>query len=437
MHETHFVTPASLLSNYNATDSVPGICDRFAFFRQINVLSSMQPKLCAMLVLDLDNLKILNLTFGQQSGFELICNIAGNLIDCINENDHIGKLGDCEFAIILTDVTELEAIAVANKIISLLSSSWDFDKRHYIGSVSIGVMSFFSDDSSDVLKKATIAGEFAKSLGGGVHPYRDGMLENEIAKADIISDLRKAILRNEFVLAFQPQIFDRNHFIGVEALVRWNRPGRGIVGPKDFIYAAEQSGLIIPIGYWVLKQACLQLNKWSKSYSKQHLSIAVNVSPRQFHLDSFVNDVISIILDTKIDPTKLKLELTENLLVENVAIAVSKLNALKKLGIQFSLDDFGTGHSSLSHLKHLPIDQLKIDRGFVSDIMSNPHDQKIVKAILQLGKDFGLTTIAEGVETEEQKDFLISVGCSEFQGYFFGKPMNIQLLDEWMSIRRV
>jgi EAL domain-containing protein (putative c-di-GMP-specific phosphodiesterase class I) len=239
------------------------------------------------------------------------------------------------------------------------------------------------------------------------------------------SDLRRAIIENQFSLDYQGQVSGERHFVGVEALLRWHHPDKGLVPPAEFIPLAEENGMILPIGEWVLKTACLQLTRWAADEDMEKLTISVNVSAYQFRQAKFVDQVLEILKNTGANPLRLKLELTESLLVSNVEDIISKMNALKASGVSFSLDDFGTGYSSLSYLKRLPLDQLKIDQGFVRDILIDPNDAAISKMVIALGQSLGLTVVAEGVETEAQRACLAEQGCAAYQGYLFCRPLPI------------
>ncbi|MBC7787971.1 MAG: EAL domain-containing protein [Methylophilaceae bacterium] len=235
--------------------------------------------------------------------------------------------------------------------------------------------------------------------------------------------LRRAITEQQFKLYYQLQVDNNDFILGAEVLIRWQHPEKGIIPPIRFIPLAENTGLIVPIGQWVLQTACLQLKAWELSLSPRHLVLAVNVSAKQFHQHDFIEEVLTVLQQTGADPANLKLELTESMLVENVEDIITKMNILKSKSVKFSLDDFGTGFSSLSYLKRLPLDQLKIDKSFVSSLLSNPGDAAIVRTVIALGQSFGLDVIAEGVETEAQRKLLAVYGCNCYQGYFFGKPV--------------
>ena len=259
--------------------------------------------------------------------------------------------------------------------------------------------------------------------------YNPDMQAVVSVRAALEADLREAVLKNWFVLYFQAQVDGSGCLTGCEALLRWPHPERGMISPAEFIPLAEDTGLILTLGRWVLETACKQLTAWSVQPAMAHLTIAVNVSARQFRHDDFVDQVLEVLERTGANPLRLKLELTESLLVDNVEGVIAKMTVLKASGVGFSLDDFGTGYSSLSYLKRLPLDQLKIDQGFVRDILADPNDAAIAKMVIALAESMGLSVIAEGVETEEQRDFLARQGCHAYQGYLFGRPVPLEAFE--------
>ena len=254
-------------------------------------------------------------------------------------------------------------------------------------------------------------------------------------RAALEADLRQAIDEKQFLLFYQPQLTDNAHLTGSEALVRWQHPQRGMVSPAEFIPLAEETGLILPLGHWVLETACTQLARWATQPDMAHLTLAVNVSARQFHQTDFCDQVQDVLARTGANPQRLKLELTESMLVSEVDQVIQKMFALKSKGIAFSLDDFGTGFSSLAYLKLLPLDQLKIDQTFVRDVLANANDAAIVNTIIGLAKALGLGVIAEGVETQAQRDFLASAGCHAYQGYFFSRPLPLAAFEAFAQKR--
>jgi EAL domain-containing protein (putative c-di-GMP-specific phosphodiesterase class I) len=287
---------------------------------------------------------------------------------------------------------------------------------------------------SELLKQADLAMYQAKSAGRNTVCFFDPEMQAVVsANAALAADLRQAWRENQFQIQYQPQVGADGRMTGVEALLRWLHPTRGIVPPDQFIAAAEETSLIIPIGRWVLDAACAQLSAWEQRPDRRHLSIAVNVSVKQFRHPEFVDEVMQAIEQSGIQPQKLKLELTESLLADGIDVTIAKMGSLKDMGVTLSLDDFGIGYSSLSYLKRLPLDQLKIDREFVKDILTDANDAAIAKTVIGLAHSLDLDVIAEGVETEEQRAFLARQGCHSYQGYLFCKPLPIDELEAFMD----
>jgi diguanylate cyclase (GGDEF)-like protein/PAS domain S-box-containing protein len=391
----------------------------------------------ALLFIDLDNFKTLNDTLGHDKGDLLLQQVAERLTACVREADTVARLGGDEFVVMLEDLSESErevavqARVVGEKILSALSMPYVLAGYEHQSTSSIGVAPFGEHQQSmgELLKRADLAMYQSKSAGRNTLRFFDpGMQAVVTARAALEVDLRQALAQDEFVLYYQPQFNATGRVTGVEALVRWKHPQRGMVSPAEFIPLAEETGLIMPLGRWVLETACTLLAGWHAHAATAALTLAVNVSPRQFRHPDFVDQVISVLEATGANPLNLKLELTESLLVDDMDVTVYKMSALKALGVGFALDDFGTGYSSLSYLKRLPLDQLKIDQSFVHDVLSDPNDAVIARTIIALGQSLGLDVIAEGVETEAQRDFLARHGCHAYQGYFFSRPMPTQAL---------
>jgi EAL domain-containing protein (putative c-di-GMP-specific phosphodiesterase class I) len=270
----------------------------------------------------------------------------------------------------------------------------------------------------------------AKAAGRNAMRFFDPQMQVEVAhRVAMEADLREAVQSRQFVLHYQAQMVGNGRLTGVEALIRWQHPTRGLVSPAEFITLAEETGLILPIGQWVMESACRQLALWAARPEMQHLTMAINVSARQFHQKEFVSQVLDVLLQTGANPKRLKLELTESMLVQDVEDIIAKMSALKAKGVSFSLDDFGTGYSSLSYLKRLPLDQLKIDQGFITNILTDPNDSAIARTIVALANSLGLSVIAEGVEMEAQRSFLAGLGCHAYQGYLFSRPMPMAALE--------
>ena len=404
---------------------------------------------CALMMIDLDNFKTLNDTQGHDVGDQLLVSVASRLSACVRKGDTVARLGGDEFVIILEDLGEdsqaaLQAEGVARKILAQLSKPYFLNielngvkltpHRHQCTS-SIGITLFNDAPTSvdELMKRADTAMYQAKSAGRNTMRFYDPDMQAVVSnRAALESDLHKAIEHHQFELYYQAQVNSEDRIIGAEALLRWRHPDRGLVSPADFIPVTEATGLILPIGQWVLKTACELLANWAKQPGTAHLTVAVNVSARQFHHPDFVEQVLDALNHSGANPEQLKLELTESLLVDDIDDVIEKMSSLKARGVCFALDDFGTGYSSLAYLKRLPLDQLKIDQGFVRDVLSDHNDAAIARTILALGHSLGLGVIAEGVETEAQRDFLANSGCSAYQGYYFCRPLPIERFEEYL-----
>ncbi|MRY60826.1 EAL domain-containing protein, partial [Parabacteroides distasonis] len=356
----------------------------------------------------------------------LLCQVAERLVNSVRQGDTVARLGGDEFVIIASDLSHEPTLAanqaerLAQKIVSNLTREYNLDGLTYNSSVSIGVTLFNSENLSkeDLLKQADMAMYKAKYAGRNDVQFFDPQMQVAVSsRAAIISDLYSAIQSQQFVLFYQKQVNHLKQCIGVEVLLRWIHPEKGMVSPLQFIPLAEETGLIVPIGEWVLEEACATLAKWSLESEKQHLSIAVNISVVQFSKDNFVQTVLNALKTSGANPQLLKLEITETLLANNIPDVKAKMKELQQHGVTFSIDDFGTGYSSLSYLKQLPINQLKIDQGFVRDIINSSNDRAIAQAVITLADSMELQVIAEGVETEAQRALLQSMGCHTYQGY--------------------
>ena len=390
----------------------------------------------ALLFIDLDNFKGLNDTLGHDIGDLLLIQVAARLVECVREGDTVARLGGDEFVVMLEDLSSnpedaaLQAEGVGEKILAALNQPYLLNGhvKHSTPSIGITLFNASSDDIDDHLKRADLAMYQAKDSGRNTMRFYDrAMQARVVARAALEAELRQGLHDAQFVLHYQVQVDSAGQAMGAEALLRWNHPQRGLLAPGEFITLAEETGLIVSLGHWALAEACRQLVIWAQNPVSAQLVLAVNVSARQFRHPDFVDQVLAILDSSGANPNRLKLELTESLLLDNVDATVIKMVALKSRGIGFALDDFGTGYSSLSYLKHLPLNQLKIDRAFVQDVLNNLHDAAIARTIIALGNSLNLPVIAEGVETAEQRDFLAQQGCNAFQGYFFGKPVSIEM----------
>lgn len=388
----------------------------------------------ALLFIDLDHFKDLNDSLGHNTGDALLQQVAERLSSCVRKGDTVARLGGDEFVLLLEGLNKDEIEAgiqtevIGEKIINELNKPYKLDDYDYLNTASIGATLFYNNDSSveSLLKQADIAMYESKSAGRNKLSFFDPKMQEAItARLDIETELRKAIDQKQFQLFYQIQVDKYGLPIGAEALIRWQHPDRGLISPFHFIPLAEETGLIIPIGKFVLNAACFQLKLWEQNEFMNNLSLSVNVSAKQFNQVDFIDQVKEIITRYDINPKLLKLELTESMLISDINDIIQKMDELSKIGISFSLDDFGTGYSSLQYLKRLPLNQLKIDQSFVRDITSDESDRAIVRTIITMAHGLGINVIAEGVETAEQKEFLLDNGCTQYQGYLFSKPVSI------------
>lgn len=394
-------------------------------------------QLGALLFIDLDNFKNLNDTQGHDVGDQLLVEVAQRLGQAVRNADMVARLGGDEFIIILENLGAVEAEVlgqvkqIVEKITYKLNQPFHLNQEGYHTSCSIGVTLFSRGDYADeVMKRSDVAMYQAKEAGKNTFSFFDPDAQASLCtQATLELELRKALPMQQLELYYQVQ-YSGDEVSGAEALIRWNHPQRGMVSPVEFIPLAEQTGLIVPIGDWVLRKACHQLKVWNEQAGVRNFIMAVNVSARQFAHDGFVDNVITCIEQYGIRPSQLKLELTESLVLMDIEDTISKMTRLCDIGVRFALDDFGTGYSSLLHLKRLPLDQLKIDRSFVRDITSDPDDAEIVQTIIAMGLNLRLGVIAEGVENEAQRKFLQSCHCNLFQGYLFGKPMPAEVFQQ-------
>ncbi|HAF55998.1 MAG TPA: GGDEF domain-containing protein [Thauera sp.] len=397
----------------------------------------------ALLFIDLDNFKAVNDTVGHDEGDRLLEQVAAILGHCVRRDDTVARLGGDEFVVMLQDLSgdELEAArhaeAIGNKILQALHKRFELGSSEHRVSASVGVTLFGDHPGERVeepLKRADMAMYQAKVAGRNALCFFDPRMQAEVsARAEVEAGLWEALEKQQFLLQYQPQIGADGSVVGVEALVRWRHPERGMISPAEFIPLAEESGLILPLGRWVFETACAQLAAWASDPRRALLKIAVNVSARQFRQDDFASEVLDVLMRTGANPARLELELTESSLVVDVEKVVAKMDALKARGVGFSLDDFGTGYSSLAYLKRLPLDQLKIDQGFVRDILVDPNDAAIARMIIVLAESLGLGVVAEGVESEEQRAFLAQQGCRTYQGYLFSRPLALADLECFLA----
>ncbi len=386
----------------------------------------------ALLFIDLDNFKTLNDTRGHHVGDQLLKEVARRLTDCVRNGDTVARFGGDEFVVLLEnlDANLAEAVrqteSVGAKILARLNQPYLLTVGIFHNTPSIGVTMFGDQQSSldDLLRQADLAMYRSKSVGRNALRFFDPEMQVTVAsRVALESDLRLGLQKQQFVLYYQPQVDDADHVTGAEALLRWQHPERGLVSPLEFIPLAEETKLIVPLGHWVMVKACEQLCAWAQHPDTRHLTMAVNVSAHQFRQADFVEQVTGLIDRFAIEPNKLKLEVTESMLLDDLEDVIAKMSALKSCGVFFSLDDFGTGYSSLQYLKRLPLSQLKIDQSFVRDVLSDANAAAIACTVITLARSLGLAVIAEGVETQAQLEFLAASNCHAYQGYLFSRPL--------------
>jgi diguanylate cyclase (GGDEF)-like protein/PAS domain S-box-containing protein len=422
------------LAFYDPLTSLPNrrlLMDRL---RQVLAASAHDHHMHALLFIDLDHFKTLNDTLGHQTGDLQLQEVARRLAACVREADTVSRLGGDEFVVMLEDLAETAEDAAeaaktgAEKILAAVAQPYLIGGRECRTTASIGITVFGDrkEEADEVLQQADIAMDQAKAAGCNTVRFFSPALQTAVnARAALEDDLRQAIKTNQFALYYQPQV-ESTHLIGAEALIRWNHPVRGLLPPGDFIPLAEETGLILPLGDLVLETACNQIAAWAHQEAPAYISVSVNISALQFRQPDFVQKVLAALDRSGADPQNLELELTESMLADNIEEVIAKMTELKSHGLRFSLDDFGTGYSSLTYLKRLPLDQLKIDRSFVRDILVDATSGAIAQTIVSLSRAMGLPVIAEGVETEEQRDFLTRLGCHAFQGYLFSRPLALE-----------
>jgi len=422
------------LAFYDVLTSLPNrrlLLDRL---KQALAASLRNGKEGALLFIDLDNFKTLNDTLGHDMGDLLLQQVAQRLLTCVREGDTVSRLGGDEFIVMLEGLSEqpIEAAAhtesIAEKILAALNQPYQLVNQEYLSTPSIGATLFSNQQQSieELLKQADIAMYQAKKAGRNTLRFFDPQMQETInARATLEDELRTALVKHEFQLYYQIQVGSTHRPLGAEALIRWIHPERGLIPPVQFIPLAEESGLILPIGQWVLETACAQLHEWQQNSLTSDLVLAVNVSSKQFRQADFAAQVQAVLKRHSINPKRLKLELTESLLLESIEDTIATMNTLNEIGVQFSLDDFGTGYSSLQYLKRLPLDQLKIDQSFVRDLATDVSDKAIVRTIIAMAGSLSLEVIAEGVETADQLQRLSDKGCTHYQGYLFSKPVPI------------
>ena len=414
--------------------------------QQATTASNRNGTFGAVLFIDLDHFKTLNDTLGHDKGDLLLQQVAQRLVASVREGDTVARLGGDEFVVVLGGLNgSIEDAAtqtetVGEKILAALNNTYRLAETEYRNTASIGATVFRGHEMpiGDLLKQADLAMYKSKETGRNNFHFFDQAMETVVVeRASLEAGLRKAVEGRQFLLYYEAQVVGDGRITGAEALVRWQHPERGIVAPAEFIPQAEATGLILPLGQWVLETACALQARWANQPEMAHLTMAVNVSAQEFRARDFVDKVLAAISQTGANPNRIRLELTESLLVENMEDIIEKMFALKAKGVSFSLDDFGTGFSSLSYLKRLPLDQLKIDQSFVRDVLTDPNDAAIARTIVALAQSLGLGVIAEGVETEAQRDFLADSGCHAYQGYFFSRPLPVDAFEQFAHRTRL
>ncbi len=424
-------------------DALTGLPNRALFFDHAKMAIQRskrdETRLFAALFLDFDRFKVINDSLGHMIGDMLLIAIARRLETCLRPGDTVARLGGDEFTILLEDLTDTgDAIEVAQRIQEEISRPFNLSGHDVFTTVSIGIAPSCTgyERADELLRDADTAMYRAKSLGRQRHEVFDKSMHDTAMKLlQLETDLRRAIERNEFVLHYQPIVsLKEGRISGFEALIRWQHPERGFVSPIEFIPLAEETGLIIPIGQWVLAEACRQMNKWQKLVPQDvPLSLSVNLSGKQFMQPDLAEQISRILAETGFDPKYLKLEITESMVMENIDSAIKLLNRIRALGVELSIDDFGTGYSSLSYLHRFPINTLKIDRSFVSQMMDGDENAEIVRTIVTLARSLQMDVVAEGVETMPQLQRLTSLHCDYVQGYLFSEPVSIMAAFDMLS----
>ncbi|HJS23708.1 MAG TPA: EAL domain-containing protein [Pyrinomonadaceae bacterium] len=408
--------------------------------KQAIALSRRNDQMQAVLLLNLDRFKTINDSLGYTAGDRLLQSVAQRLTSCVRESDTVARFGGDEFAILLTQIPRAQDAANAARAIKQsLDQAFIFEDQEIFVSSSIGISVYPQDgrDTAGLLKTAGVALDRSKVQGGNNYQfYTAGGTTRALKQLVLESNLRSGLDRCEFIVQYQPQVDVRGfHLVGMEALVRWRHPSLGLLYPNEFVSLAEESGLIIALGDWILRTACAQNKAWQDK-GLLPMCLSVNFSARQFQQPTFITDVAQILKDTNLDPRWLELELTESSIMKDPEEAIEKLHELKLMGIKVAVDDFGTGYSSLNYLKRFPIDTLKIDKSFVSDVCKDPHDTAIVRAIINLGHALDLTVIAEGVETKEQLQYLSALECDVVQGFLFSKALSVAAFEELLVEQR-
>ena len=421
------------------TDPLTELPNRIAFIEMLDniMLTLRSGEIVGVMDIDLDNFKNINDTLGHSYGDELLIDVTHRLKQVMDENDYLARIGGDEFTFLTQNLSDTVSYEEKiKKIRNVFTFPFVLSTKEYFITVSIGVAFAPKDGKTaqSLIKNVDSAMYVAKANGKNTYAYFEQAFNQMLTdKIELQSELRKAMEKEEFILFYQAQMdLVNKRVLGFEALIRWHHPVKGLLYPNDFIYLAEESGMIVPIGKWVLESACHQLREWS-DLGYNDINMAVNLSARQFKDKDFVQMVLEIIEETGINPNKLELEITESVALEDLDYTISTIKELKDRGIRFSLDDFGTGYSSMSYLKRLPVSNLKIDKSFLDTVMDDTSDQKIIQAIISLAKNLDLHVIAEGVERFEQEQFLQDSNCNIAQGYLYSKPVPKERAVEYLN----
>jgi diguanylate cyclase (GGDEF)-like protein/PAS domain S-box-containing protein len=418
------------MENLALFDSLTGLANRRLFTDRLNISilnAQRHDKVTALFFLDLDQFKRINDTLGHQAGDKLLLITADRIKACVREQDTVARLGGDEFTILLNDITDLDKVAsIADSVLKSLKKPIKLGKHEVIISTSIGITLAPTDstDSETLMKNADLALYMAKDNGRDCYHFFTEDLNTRANKLlHIENELRQAIINEDFYLHYQPQInLKTGEIASVEALIRWRHPDKGEIPPSDFISIAEETGLIVPIGEWVMRNACKEIHQLYLKTGKK-LRVAVNLSPRQFNDLKLVDTVSSALKESGLEAEQLEIEVTESMLMDDIGTVIEQLNRIKSTGSTISIDDFGSGYSSLSYLRNLPVDILKIDQEFVTDIPDDLSAMEIASAVIAVAHKLNLKVVAEGVENIDQRDFLVINGCDYAQGYFFSRPL--------------
>jgi diguanylate cyclase (GGDEF)-like protein/PAS domain S-box-containing protein len=433
----------SRLAYYDSLTSLPNrqlMMDRLRRALRFSVRSG---KYGAVLFLDLDNFKTINDTLGHDEGDKLLQEAAQRLRACVRDQDTVARFGGDEFVVLLEELEgprERAAFltkAVSDKLLAALARPFLLQGREHACSASIGVALWRGDpqtDAHELLKRSDMAMYEAKKAGRNAARFFDPIMQTAIeSRARMEGRLRMGLTLGQFKLYYQPQVRSDGVVYGAEALLRWLDPERGMVSPGEFIPLAEETELIMPIGRWVLETACRQIRTWSHAKETGSLRLSVNISPKQLSAESFAHEVAEILQQTAADASLLQFEITEGMLLTDIEETIAKMTQLRRLGVTFALDDFGTGYSSLFYLQRLPLNVLKIDQSFVQDLGVNARSEAIVRTVIQMSRSLGLDVLAEGVETQAQRQVLAQWGCTNYQGYLFGRPVPVDLFNAVLS----